>query len=194
MGAAAGVYVFLTENIDDVVPAFLTVWGLAYLALIGLAGMLLVVLEVRFWRGPVYQRPSFAYRVLFTRRNRKVPTRLEILERARLRDQLLTVAFGVLGSAFLGPGAFLAISEGLEGGFPVERWSTIWFAGTLAIAVTLSIVLLIGINRGRGHLAARRRRRCHSCGMVCPKEARVCATCSEPSLSWHLLRPPDETR
>jgi len=39
-GAGAAVYVFLTENIDDVLPAFLTVWGLAYLVLLGLAGAL----------------------------------------------------------------------------------------------------------------------------------------------------------
>jgi len=101
----------------------------------------------------------------------------------------LTVSFGVLGSAFLGPLAYSAIAEDLQSGFPVERWSNIWFAGALAIAATLSILLLIGVKRGRANLAARRKRRCQSCGEMCPKEARVCATCSEPFPSWQLLRP-----
>lgn len=194
IGAAAGAYVFLTENVDDVVPAVLTAWGVAYGVLLGVAGALIAGWEIRFWNGPVHRRPSFAYRLALTRRDAGLPTRWEIIERVRRRDQIATVAFGVAGSALLGPAAYLAISEQLREGFPVERWSTIWFMGTVAIAATLLVLLGLGVVRGRARLASRRRRRCYFCGAMCPGAARICATCSEPFPSWQLLRPVERKR
>ncbi len=50
-GAAAAIYTFVTRNVGDVLPVLLTMLGLGYEVVLGLSGMLILLLELRYWRG-----------------------------------------------------------------------------------------------------------------------------------------------
>jgi len=189
VAAVAGTWAYLTRNADQVMPVVLTVWGLAYALLIALAALPTLLMELWYWSGPVYPRPSFSARLSLTRRRNGVPTKLEILERARRWDQVLTVLVAAAWTAVLTPAIVLEVQRDLRQGFPIHSWSVTWLLGVFALvgtSVALSSMLWVALQRQR---RARRRKTCGSCGGSCPQAARVCSHCSEWFPGWKLLSP-----
>lgn len=196
IGAIAVAYTFVTKQADTLVPVVLSVSGLAYLAVIGLSGFSIVALELFYWRGPVYRRPSHSYRLMFTRRSQRLPTRLEVVERSRRRDQIVTLIVFMLAAAFLLVIVYSGINSDLGDGFPVESWSVVWFSGSIALlatAIVVGRVLWSWLTQGR---TPARKQRCPFCAQLCPKQARRCSHCSELFPAWRLLKPldPDDLR
>lgn len=191
LGALAGVYAFATKNADDIVPVVLTVWGLGYAAILGLCGLAVLIGELLYWKGPVHRRPSYFYRVQLTRPPLgKLPTNWELIARTRRRDQVLTALFGLVVGGLLAYGTYYVMAEELSDGFPVRHWTTTWLFGSLALAVTVVVavtMLWAVLKKGR---TASRKRRCPSCGELCPRQSRVCPHCQEWSPAWKLLYRP----
>ena len=191
IGAIAVVYTFVTKQADTLVPIVLSVSGLAYLVVIALSGLCIVAFELFYWRGPVYRRPSHSYRLMLTRRSGRLPTRLEIVERSRRRDQVITLVLFLLCGAFLLAAVYFTMHLELSNGFPIESWSATWFSGSIAlvaIAIVAGRLLWSRVSKGR---TPTRKQRCPSCAELCPKQARRCSHCSEFFPAWRLLRPLD---
>lgn len=190
-GAVAAIYTFITKKASDVLPVVLTVPGLGYEALLGLSGLCIIALELRYWKGPVHRRPSYMYRLMLTRpRGRpRIPTDWEIAARARRRDQVYTLLFGLFSETFLGPLAYRGITDDLSKGFPVDSWSITWFSGSLALGAMVFVSGRMLWSWLKGDRVPPRKQRCASCGEFCQKEARVCRHCNEWFPRWKLTSP-----
>jgi hypothetical protein len=85
---------------------------------------------------------------------------------------------------------YVGIRAELSDGFPVDSWSASWVFGSIALCATVLLGGRVLWSWFKGNRVPRRKRRCPSCGELCPKQARVCSHCNEWFPAWKLLSPP----
>jgi NhaP-type Na+/H+ or K+/H+ antiporter len=87
-----------------------------------------------------------------TKRSGRLPTQLEIAERSRQLDQVITLVVFLLSAAFLSTIVYSSIDLDLGDGFPVESWSATWISGStalVAIAIVAGRILWSWTSHGR---------------------------------------------